>query len=234
MRVSVEPGEDSMKAWTKAIPVKSDRMQSQGLVMVVAPVLAALCLRALLVLGPGPLAYVAIGISLTFAGLVWTLRAATLAAAAMGGMVCLLVIAGAGSVGHSGLYALMTLFVVTFGATRAGRRVKQRAGLAEPRRGRSASQIIANLGVAGIVAGFFPVLLVAALVEATADTVSSEIGQAFGGQPMMLGSFRRVAVGTDGAVTVLGTQAGVLAAAVVALVGWLDDGAGWAAGRASR
>lgn len=59
----------------------------------------------------------------------------------------------------------------------------------------------------------------AALVEATADTVSSEIGQAFGGQPVMLTSLRRVAVGTDGAVTVMGSIAGIAGGAVVAVAG---------------
>ncbi len=59
----------------------------------------------------------------------------------------------------------------------------------------------------------------AALVEATADTVSSEIGQAFGGHPVMLTTMRRVEPGTDGAVSVLGSVAGVVAGAAVALAG---------------
>jgi uncharacterized protein (TIGR00297 family) len=65
-------------------------------------------------------------------------------------------------------------------------------------------------------------MCLAALVEATADTVSSEIGQAFGGQPVMLTTLRRVATGTDGAVTVLGSCAGIAAGALVAVIG------GWA------
>jgi uncharacterized protein (TIGR00297 family) len=59
----------------------------------------------------------------------------------------------------------------------------------------------------------------AALAEATADTVSSEIGQAFGGQPVMLTTMRRVDAGVDGAVSLLGTAAGVAAGAVVVLAG---------------
>ena len=119
---------------------------------------------------------------------------------------------------------------------------KAAAGLAEGHRGRSASQVIANLGVAGVASSWMgasallvcirgvtpdydaPLALVgavvlAALVEATADTVSSEIGQAFGGQPVMLTTMRRVEPGTDGAVSVLGSVAGVAAGAVVALAG---------------
>jgi uncharacterized protein (TIGR00297 family) len=62
-------------------------------------------------------------------------------------------------------------------------------------------------------------MCLAALVEATADTVSSEIGQAFGGRPMMLLSLQRVERGTDGAVTLLGSAAGVVAGAVVIAAG---------------
>ena len=68
----------------------------------------------------------------------------------------------------------------------------------------------------------FPAMMMmclAALVEATADTVSSEIGQAFGGRPVMVLSLKRVEVGTDGAVTLLGSGAGILAGALVAVAG---------------
>jgi uncharacterized protein (TIGR00297 family) len=65
-------------------------------------------------------------------------------------------------------------------------------------------------------------MCLAALAEATADTVSSEIGQAFGGRPMMLLSLRRVERGTDGAVTLLGSCAGIAGGALVAIAG------GWA------
>jgi uncharacterized protein (TIGR00297 family) len=59
----------------------------------------------------------------------------------------------------------------------------------------------------------------AAMVEATADTVSSEIGQAFGGRPVMLLTLQRVAPGVDGAVTLLGSLAGIIGGAFVAVVG---------------
>jgi uncharacterized protein (TIGR00297 family) len=61
--------------------------------------------------------------------------------------------------------------------------------------------------------------MLAALVEATADTVSSEIGQAFGGTPFMLTTLRRVPPGTDGAISLYGTLAGIAAAALIAATG---------------
>jgi len=144
---------------------------------------------------------------------------------------------------NSNLTPLILLFVFTFEATRLGRTRKVAAGLAERRKGRNAAQIIANLGIAAWFSSFqfyYPVAwfyagigsyagshpgrylgiyllpVLAALAEATADTVSSEIGQAFGGRPFLLATLRRVEPGTDGAVSLLGTFAGILAAAVVA------------------
>jgi uncharacterized protein (TIGR00297 family) len=191
-----------------------------------------------------------VGISLGFALLVKMLRAATTGGAVCGGMICCLIThwttTYTETVLRSGLTPLIILFGLTFAATRMGRAKKARAGLAESRRGRSAAQVIANLSVAALCGPLFGIALIgwsyrsgfritgawifatikvtclAALVEATADTVSSEIGQAFGGEPMMITSLRRVAPGTDGAVTALGTCAGVAGGAVVAMAG------GWA------
>jgi uncharacterized protein (TIGR00297 family) len=142
------------------------------------------------------------------------------------------------SVVRSGLTPLVLLFLVTFFATRAGKQRKTSAGLAEARHGRSAAQVIANLSVAGICVSPWSAWIVsgeasltgwvilgmkigclAALVEATGDTVSSEIGQAFGGDPVLITGLRRVRPGTDGAVTLLGSCAGLAAGALVAIAG---------------
>ena len=97
--------------------------------------------------------------------------------------------------------------------------------MAEGRRGRRASQVAANLGFAGMVAAGFlvgrglEVAFLAALVEATGDTVSSEIGQVVDSRVFLLTSWRRVEAGTDGGVSLWGTAAGVLAGLVVAGIG---------------
>jgi uncharacterized protein (TIGR00297 family) len=61
----------------------------------------------------------------------------------------------------------------------------------------------------------------AALAEAAADTVSSEVGQVLGGRPRMITTFRSVDTGTDGAISPVGTMAGVIAAGIVAAAGTL-------------
>ena len=58
-----------------------------------------------------------------------------------------------------------------------------------------------------------------ALAEAAADTVSSELGQVFGPHPRMITTLRQVESGTDGAISLIGTLAGVVAAAIVAAAG---------------
>ena len=140
---------------------------------------------------------------------------------------------------RSAIVPILAFMVLTSLATRYGRERKQRIGTAEDKHGRVAAQVAANLGMAAL--AMHPaksVLLIywavgamgrsgavwiapalAALAEAAADTVSSEIGQVLGGRPFMLTTFRRVEPGTDGAVSLAGTLAGILAAAVVAATG---------------
>lgn len=205
-----------------------DRSQSFWLVAVCLPLLAGglafhvMCAWAYKdIFGLLPV----FGVSIAFAWAVWRLRAATVGAAATGGLICACILLGTGrSTLHSAFFPLLTLFLLTFAATRMGRAKKQKMGLAEARTGRTANQVMANLGMAGAVAVLAPgqaiwlVACVAALAEATADTVSSELGQVFGGQPLLITTFQRVPTGTDGAISLAGTLAGIAGAAIVSLV----------------
>jgi len=74
----------------------------------------------------------------------------------------------------------------------------------------------------------FAVAFAAAFATAAADTVSSEIGQLVGRRTFLITTLRPVPRGTDGAVSLEGTLAGVAAAiaigalgAAVALYPWL-------------
>jgi uncharacterized protein (TIGR00297 family) len=141
---------------------------------------------------------------------------------------------------HTALLPVLAVAILAHLATRLGRAQKERLGIAEKRRGRSASQVAANLGVAALVSnGLFQSLLtdtnwfarpslvpmplivvgLAALAEAAADTVSSELGQVLSTEPRMITTLRKAAPGTDGAISFGGTLAGVAAAGIVALIG---------------
>lgn len=130
--------------------------------------------------------------------------------------------------GFQGFVALLTVFLLTAIATRVGHRRKQELGVAERGTGRTAAQVFANLGAATCCALpviWFPqlgqVLLVgamAALAEAAADTVSSEVGQAWAKQAYLITDFQNAAIGTNGAISIEGTLSGCIAAGLVAWV----------------
>ncbi len=67
----------------------------------------------------------------------------------------------------------------------------------------------------------------AALAEAAADTASSEIGQASARAAYMITDFHEAPIGTNGAISVVGTLAGCLAACLVAWVSAVFDVVSW-------
>ena len=132
--------------------------------------------------------------------------------------------------GWRGYAVLIGFFVLGSGATRLGTARKMRLGVAQSKGGaRSARHALANCGVGAylalLVAGsvrpeMFVLAYVCAYAAAVFDTVSSEIGQAYGGRPRLITSFRQVPPGTDGAVSLLGTAAGGVAALLIGCAAW--------------
>jgi uncharacterized protein (TIGR00297 family) len=200
------------------------------------------------------------GLSALLGLVTWKLRAATPAAALTGAAITASLMFSTipfpYEPWHTGLIPILAVSVLAFAATRVGRRKKEWVGMAEGRRGRSASQVAANLGMAALVLcapiqlwivdhgwlnrtwfnqgwanratpvppALFAVAL-AALAEAAADTVSSEIGQVLGGRPRMITTFREAEPGSDGAISVAGSIAGILAGVAIAGVGtWALNG----------
>jgi uncharacterized protein (TIGR00297 family) len=117
--------------------------------------------------------------------------------------------------------ALLLVFAITLVATRIGYARKQQLRAAEPAGGRTAAQAMANLGIAALVVAIaaprWPVLALAALAEAAADTGSSEIGMAFPGRTLLITTFKPVPAGTDGGISGRGILAALIAAIAVAL-----------------
>ena len=126
-------------------------------------------------------------------------------------------------------FAALALFVVGGSLlTRLGYGRKRRAGTAEAGGGRrGAKNALANAGVATLCAllaaltslDAFAAAFVASLGAAFADTAESEVGQLSRRPPRLITTGRKVRPGTDGAVSLPGTLAGLAAAALTAALG---------------
>lgn len=223
-------------------PDKALQWQSKTILLLVVPwTVASVILQAHWWLVQEPtVAWQSLGISALFGLIVWRLKAATPAGAATGAAITASLMFSTArypyrwSWLHGGLLPLLTVFLLTYAATKIGKAKKERLGTGEGKRGRNAAQVAANLGIAALAAQsiqliqtphdwagelFLSIAALTALAEAAADTVSSEIGQVFGGEPLMLTTLQRVPPGTDGGVSLAGTFAGATAALIVAGVG---------------
>lgn len=130
--------------------------------------------------------------------------------------------------GWRGFLILIAFFALGSGATRLGLRRKERLGIAQEKKGaRSARHALANCGVAVYLAflvisaaqpSLFALAFVCAYATAAFDTVSSEIGRAYGGRPVLITTLRPVPAGTDGGVSWVGTLAGLAAAWIIGAI----------------
>jgi len=164
----------------------------------------------------------AAAVTLFFAVLGYISRGVTISGALAGALVSFALYGGAGP----GAFAVLVLvFALTWLATRLGYRRKLTLGTAEKEAGRTARQVLANLAVAGACAAGYGVLarkeawllaMAAALCEAVADTVSSELGQVASSTARLITNWQEVAAGTNGGVTWAGTLAGAVASGLVA------------------
>jgi uncharacterized protein (TIGR00297 family) len=220
--------------------------QSKLVLLVVMPAVAAgLVLQAQWwTVQVAPVAIWTLGLTLLLGLVVLKLRAATLAGAATGAAITASLMFSTTLIPYqpwrTALIPVLAVSLLAYVATRLGRVQKERLGTAEKRQGRAASQVTANLGVAALASNglvqslltdthrfvgvtqapmpLFAVVL-AALAEAAADTVSSEIGQVLSSRPRMITTMRQVDPGADGAISLAGTLAGMAAAGIVAALG---------------
>lgn len=128
--------------------------------------------------------------------------------------------------GWQGWVLLLLAFAIAVLTTKLGARRKALLGIAEERGGRrGAGNAIANTGLAAWLAAIAALspyreaalaAFVAALVAGSSDTVSSEVGKAYGRRTWLVTTLRRVPAGTSGAVSSEGTLAGAASALLLA------------------
>jgi len=167
-------------------------------------------------------------VNAALAGLAWALRTVDLSGVIGGFLVGFAIWV---FLDWKGFLLLLAFFVIGSACTKLGYKRKAAQNLAQEKGGRrGARHAFANAGVAAACALFaaltdYPVLFAlafaAAFATAAADTASSEIGQLLGRRTFLITTLRPVPRGTEGAVSLEGTLAGVLASLIVAALGAL-------------
>jgi uncharacterized protein (TIGR00297 family) len=145
-----------------------------------------------------------------------------------------------GTLGWQGYLIIMTYFLVGSAVTRIGMAKKEAAGIAEKRSGARGPENVwgsafvgtlcalglfvlsdgdamgMNLCVSALWLGY-----VASLSTKLSDTTASEVGKAYGKRTFLITTLKPVPPGTEGAVSLEGTLAGIVASVAIALIGWL-------------
>jgi uncharacterized protein (TIGR00297 family) len=144
-----------------------------------------------------------------------------------------------GTLGWRGYLVMMVYFLVGSSVTRIGMAQKEAAGIAEKRSGaRGPENVWGSALVAAICAlgayafASFPSVwtptivsllvlgYVASISTKLSDTSASEVGKAYGQHTFLITNLQPVARGTEGAVSLEGTLAGVVGSAIIAVLAW--------------
>lgn len=144
-----------------------------------------------------------------------------------------------GCLGWRGYLIVMVYFLVGSAVTRIGMAEKESAGIAEKRSGARGpenvwgSALTATLCALGVLAvtvttghsespwiGYLLLGYVASFCTKLSDTTASEVGKAFGKRTFLITTLKPVPRGTEGAVSLEGTVAGIVASVAIALLGW--------------
>lgn len=137
-----------------------------------------------------------------------------------------------GTLGWQGYLVVMFYFLVGSAVTRIGMEEKETAGIAEKRSGARGPEnvwgsaltgAICALGTLFVATPYRSLLLlayVASLATKLSDTCGSEVGKAYGKRTFLITTLQPVARGTEGAVSLEGTLAGIAGSIALAFVGW--------------
>jgi uncharacterized protein (TIGR00297 family) len=137
-----------------------------------------------------------------------------------------------GCLGWQGYTVVLFYFLVGVGVTKVGKSIKEAAGIAEGRGGLRGPEnvwgsalvgTICALGILVAPENLQPLLVlgyVASFSTKLSDTSASEVGKAYGKRTFLITTFKPVPRGTEGAVSLEGTLAGIIASVAIALVGY--------------
>lgn len=129
-------------------------------------------------------------------------------------------------------YAIVLFYFILGSAiTKLGLEEKIAAGIAEKRGGkRGAENVWGSALVAFICAlasvffpqakSFFLLAYVASFATKFSDTCASEFGKVYGSRTFLITTLQQVPRGTEGAISIEGTIAGIVASIAISLLGW--------------
>lgn len=149
-----------------------------------------------------------------------------------------------GCLGWQGYLVVFFYFLVGSAVTRIGMAQKEAEGIAEKRSGARGPEnvwgsaltgTLCALGTLIVPALYSPVVspnlggityllllgFVASFSTKLSDTCASEVGKAYGKRTFLITTLQPVPRGTEGAVSLEGTLAGIVGSAAMSLVGWL-------------
>ncbi len=151
-------------------------------------------------------------------------RKLTWQASVVGGILGLIIFI---AFAYTGIIIMSVFFILGSAATSFGKSKKQFSGIDEESNGRSSGQVFANAGAAGFLALFafafpcyanvFMLMMAAAFSSATADTLSSEMGNVFGKRFYNITTLRADKRGLNGVISFEGTAIGVAGSIIIAI-----------------
>ncbi|WP_027269330.1 TIGR00297 family protein [Leptolyngbya sp. PCC 6406] len=139
--------------------------------------------------------------------------------------------------GWRGYGIVMVYFLTGSSVTRIGMAQKEAAGIAEKRSGARGpenvwgSALVGTLCAVGVgilagreemtaVVSLLTLAYVASFSTKLSDTTASEVGKVYGKRTFLITTLQPVPPGTEGAVSLEGTLAGIVGSAVIALAAW--------------
>jgi uncharacterized protein (TIGR00297 family) len=143
-----------------------------------------------------------------------------------------------GCLDWQGYLVVMIYFLLGSGVTRLGMAQKEAAGIAEKRSGMRGPENVWGSALTATVcalaawglqqfypagSSWVPILIlgyVASFATKLSDTTASEIGKAYGQRTFLITTFQAVPRGTEGAVSLEGTLAGIAGSLVIAIGAW--------------
>ncbi|MGQ4646797.1 TIGR00297 family protein [Lyngbya aestuarii] len=137
-----------------------------------------------------------------------------------------------GTLGWPGYLVVLFYFLVGSSVTRLGITQKEAEGIAEKRSGARGPENVWGSALTGALCALGTILAavpaqqllllayVASFATKLSDTTASEVGKAYGKRTFLITTLQPVARGTEGAISLEGTLAGLVASVAIAFVGW--------------